>query len=219
MNKPIINEGWSKRRFNWKEEIQSSRDLSRGAKLLATHLCDKYAGRNNGQCWPSNRKLAEAQACTVRTIQRHISELIEAGWVKVIPSSRHKRLLRLGFPDAKSTCHHDKTHSVTMTERADEDDTIVVPYKKEPNKKPNRVVINKSLRVVRIDFSETNKITSWMGWASIHLDLPWERLEPLLRKRGQLNLPCAYPEDAELERQAYQLFFQRAIESKGDCFA
>jgi len=220
MNKPLDTDGWSKRRFEWKENIHATRDLTRGAKLLATLLCDKYAGRNNGQCWPSNRRLAQSQGCDIRTIQRHLKDLRAAGWLREIPSARHKRLLALGFPTQSIPSHHDKSVAVTMTETTLQHDTTVTPYnKKEPIKKPNRIAINKSHRVVRIDLCQTSKITAWKDWISTNLQISWQNLEPLLRKRDQLNLPCQYPENDEIEREAYILFFERAIDTKGGCFS
>lgn len=215
-----IRSGWSKKRFTWKEQIHATRKLSRGAKFLASRLCDQYAGRNTGRCWPSNGKIARAQGCSERTVQRHVRELIDAEWIKILPSSKHKRLLELTFPSASHVCHDDKIGAVTMTETSLSHDITVTPYyKEEPSKKPNKEAFNKSLRVVRIEMCEKSKISAWEDWINANFSLSWETLAPMLRKGETLNLPCQYPESDETEEQAYQLFFERAFQSQGKCFA
>lgn len=64
-------------RFTWKKKVSACDELSRGAKHLASFLCDTYVNRHTGQCFPKNRTMAEAMGLSERTVQRHLKELEE----------------------------------------------------------------------------------------------------------------------------------------------
>lgn len=57
--------------------------LSDAAKVLAAALCDDFAHHETGFCNPALDTLAEAVGKSVRTVQRAIAELREAGWIEV----------------------------------------------------------------------------------------------------------------------------------------
>ncbi len=79
MNNEQILSGWSKLRFEWKERIIESQDLSRRAKQMGVVLCDRYASRTSGICWPANGTLAKSLGITVRPVHQYIAELLADG--------------------------------------------------------------------------------------------------------------------------------------------
>ena len=60
-------------------------DLSDGAKVLDTLLCD-YLGPL-GQAWPGVDRLAADLAIDRRTVQRRLAELVAGGWFLVLPQT------------------------------------------------------------------------------------------------------------------------------------
>jgi hypothetical protein len=60
--------------------ILANRRLSCGAKLLWARLA-RYAG-SNGACFPSTQTLGRDLGCSARQVQRHVAELVEAGFIQ-----------------------------------------------------------------------------------------------------------------------------------------
>lgn len=67
-------------------------DLSPTAKLLWGRL-SQFAGRN-GQCYPTQYRLAEELGCVPRTILRALKELEDAGLIRRKSPSGQARLMR-----------------------------------------------------------------------------------------------------------------------------
>ena len=57
-----------------------------GLKLVLVALADH--ADDWGNCWPGTRGLAVKCGVTERTVERHVAELAEAGWIKITPRYR-----------------------------------------------------------------------------------------------------------------------------------
>ncbi len=74
MAKPQNTPAFGKLRFVWKRLVNEDANLSRGAKQMASCLCDTYVNKDTGRCWP---KTPHWQSACVdkRTVQLHIKML------------------------------------------------------------------------------------------------------------------------------------------------
>lgn len=63
-------------------KVIKNNNVSRGARLLAIVL-NSYCFGDKDTCYPSQKRLGEDLGCSVRTIQRYLKELTEAGIVQI----------------------------------------------------------------------------------------------------------------------------------------
>lgn len=82
---------WENTRWNWKRGIRCDKRLTDAAKVLAAALCDQFADRDTGACFPSVSTLAESLGKSERSIQRSIAALRDAGWLDTVVRGRGDR--------------------------------------------------------------------------------------------------------------------------------
>lgn len=61
-------------------EVKTEKSLPPLARLIYGDICT--LSKNNGKCFATNKFLAKEYGVSVKTISRHISALIKAGYVK-----------------------------------------------------------------------------------------------------------------------------------------
>jgi hypothetical protein len=211
-------DSWSKRRFDWKAEVFKSKTVSRGAKNLAVVLCDTYAGRNTGKCWPGNRKLAENLCVVERTIQRYLAELLDAGWLLLVKIPRRRRGMQLAFPHDIKGFKHDNVSFSNTTQLTPKHDRAVAPYTIEPRKNQKDIKSDIFQRR-RIMVSETEKfsLNAWQKWLSQNTDYSVVEIFKLLRKGDAYCFPCRFPESSEERKEDYKYYFSLVSETGGKC--
>jgi Helix-turn-helix domain len=208
---------WNSLRFKWKSHLLKTRSMSRGAKQLGVVLCDTYVDKDTGKCWPGNEELSRCLGASVRSVQRHVNELIEAGWIQKVRIPRRRRGLQLEFPSALGHYKHDKTVVNKMPKVSPQHDKTGAPYiKKEPSKNQRRDRHSeKSWQVVPIKMNETSCLSAWRCWCDQHLDHCFDSLLKLLRNRDIYKFPSRFPrETAEMENE-YKRFFGMVVQAKG----
>lgn len=201
---------WNKLRFRWKSDILESQDLSRGAKQMSVVLCDIYANRTTGKCWPGNVLLAKKLGVTVRSIQRYCSELLDAGWIQIVPISGKRRGIQLEFPSVlKNDNKDDKTSTAHRQKLSSKHDNSVVLYnKKEPSKNQSNGKLGKvRFAVVSISATETQSLDEWVGWIAENSDYEISKLFESLRVAGKYNFPCRFPEATTECKTRYLRYF------------
>ena len=216
---PAAKTGWSKQKYRWKEQV--TRTLSRGPATLANWLCDTYANRDTAVCWPSNARLAKDLTVDIRTIQRWLRVLEDGHWVSKVRLPRRRRAFQLTFPaQSKGDSEHDKTATRNMTDLSAKHDKTVAPYK-EPLKNPVKTAMKmgaEPMPYIRLSIDETLPLKDWQIWVAQHSPAPWPVLEPCIRFKGWLHLPCRFPKDGETARATYRVFFENALKSNGRIF-
>jgi DNA-binding transcriptional MocR family regulator len=64
--------------------------LDISTELIPTYCCLADYANKKGYCYPSMETLASTLNCSVRTIQRHIKELVEKGLIEIVQRRRIK---------------------------------------------------------------------------------------------------------------------------------
>jgi predicted transcriptional regulator len=64
--------------------------LDISAELIPTYCALADYSNKKGYCWPKMETLAKTLKCSVRTIQRHIKELVEKGLIEIVKRRRIK---------------------------------------------------------------------------------------------------------------------------------
>jgi len=211
---------WKTLRFKWKAQLLKARSISRGAKQLGVVLCDTNVDKETGKCFPGNEELSRCLATSVRSVQRHVNELIEAGWIRKVRIPRKRRGLQLDFPLSLRHYMHDKTVANKMPKVSPQHDKTGAPYiKKEPSKNERGDKRGeKSWQVVPIKMNETSCLNAWRCWCEQHLDHCFDSLLKLLRDRDIYKFPSRFPrETAEMENE-YKRFFGMVVQAKGTFF-
>lgn len=220
MNQPIDYRGtWKTRRYEWKRQLGRSQNLSRGAKLLATQLCDNYANHQTARCWPSNRTLADLLGVNVRTIQRYLAELKSNGWLRNVRLSKRRRAMQLVFPGGtERDILDDIPNGANMTNLPPERGNSVAPHD-EPKKnlkakrRSGPSLGHSSYLLVNED--ETLQREAWTDWMLKNLDGEINLILGYTKRGDSYCLPSRYPGDREEDRQRYLAFFSAVLSTKG----
>lgn len=142
-----------------------NRDLSHGAKLLYAAL--RGFAWQDESCWPGQERLAESLGVTVKTVQRWIGELSDAGLVRIerrgLARTNRYVLPQLSDPDATPVSYQDTTpmsHKVetekveTATKGIEEvwDHYLSAfnPRRKEPDAGQRKIIAD-ALKVASVD--------------------------------------------------------------------
>ncbi|MEL7090243.1 MAG: helix-turn-helix domain-containing protein [Pseudomonadota bacterium] len=82
----LIDAGeWRQKRYGWAEAVRRDPSLSDGAKLVAHTLAFDFANALTMQCNPSFTEIAQVLGASKGTRKRHIHELVDAGWIVIVP--------------------------------------------------------------------------------------------------------------------------------------
>ena len=142
--------GWAKDRWDWIKRVRRSGDLSTMSRLVAHSLAVGYANAETGECRPGAKALADDCATTVRTIERALRELEEAGWLVRLGGEAPGQMaaIRFSFPGERPTILTGERPTI-LTGDSDQRPTDLTPtpdnpdapprppYKEEPNLKHN----------------------------------------------------------------------------------
>ena len=222
MDAPLDYMGtWQKRRYHWKKELTRCQHLSRGAKWLASILCDNYANYKTACCYPSNDTLAGLMNLSVRTVQRDLEELKRGQWTKQVRLKNRRRSLQLVFPPyVKDDSEHDTRHRYGMTPMTRKPDTGVAPYR-EPKKNLKRAPREARRRIscITVGAQENQSLENWRQWVSRHMGRDPEDVLNSVRSNAGYLLPCRFPGDKPDDVDAYLDYFQSMIStsSSGTC--
>lgn len=204
----IDRDSWAVRRFEWKKAINRSHEPSRGAKQLASFLCDEFVNRNTGRCWPGNRTLAEGLGVNTRTIQRYLAELVERRWVRLVKVKGRRRTIQIQFPAADEGDNEDDNGSrANRTNLSPENDMVVVHHKNQGKKqiRPGREPLR--MGSVLVQDNEATSICSWLTWIESKTSAnPAEVLGRFKRKEGY-DLPGRYPAENGARDEEYARYF------------
>ncbi|MCK0104414.1 helix-turn-helix domain-containing protein [Pseudohalocynthiibacter sp. F2068] len=193
--------------------------MSRGAKQMGVVLCDIYVDKDTGKCWPGNEELSRCLAASVRSVQRHVNELIEAGWIQNVRIPRRRRGLQLDFPLSLRHYKHDKTVVNKMPKVSPQHDKTGAPYiKKEPSKNQRRDkrVENIGSNVL-VECTRRYAVDTWKRWLKFNTELDVEMVFNLLRIGDAYCLPEAHPINNLDEQNRYYDFFHSVVLSNGEC--
>ncbi|WP_120500365.1 helix-turn-helix domain-containing protein [Roseovarius sp. EL26] len=205
---------YNKLRFDWKKEVNASANLSRGAKHMAAYLCDTFVNKENGCCWPKNKTLARKLSLSTRTVQRHIKELLERGWLRHAKIKNTRRALQIAFPSKnKGDTEHGILSPTRMTKMSRRDDTTVTPYKNQENNL--RICNTSSLTISTVTIGEQEELAlaTWETWVKDNTTLDIEDVFGLLRRNGGFVFPVRFPKDEDACQ--YKMFFQDLVASNG----
>lgn len=201
---------WSKRRFDWKKQINKSRTVSRSAKQMASHLCDTCVNRDTGQFYHRNETLAEALGVTERTVQRYLKELVKKGWLCRVRVRGRRRTLQLSFPSGEEQHKGDICPERKTTKLAPKDDKAVVPNTNQvSNKKAG--FENRPVSVVLVSDRERMSLLEWKAWFDAHSDYKGEEVLDRLRKAGGFHLPSRFPSECKADHETYLRFADTAM--------
>lgn len=220
---PINYRGaWKTLRYDWKKRVGRSQNLSRGAKLLATQLCDTYANSSTGCCWPSDQTLAELFRVSTRTIQRWVLELLKNGWVKNVRLNCRRRALQLVFPNtAEDDNKRDKSSVAKTTNLPSGPDTRVASHK-EPKKNLGKGSdgggTGEILKTIIVTPREIGSLQAWADWIDLNLDSPAETVLQSVKCGSGFLLPCRFPSNQPSFRESYLAYFEASIRSRGPDF-
>ena len=167
MRKPIdYGSHWKSLRYKWKRDVAACRDLTQGAKYLATQICDNYANSKTACCWPKTSTLARSIGVDIRTIQRYLVELRTQGWVTEVDIAGHAGAFQLtsALPRRLPTAG-DKLVGSRAANLSPEHDNSVASYRK-PKKEPLR----RAFASVVVRGSEEEVLREWSDWIERHTD-------------------------------------------------
>jgi hypothetical protein len=211
---------WSKKRFEWKDQVNDSDHLSSSAKYLACFLCDKYVNRDTGKCWPSNKTLAAKHKKSTRSIQRSLKELREGGWLTTVKQRGRRRTLQLVLPYRKNTLderdtQHDRHVSANATKMASKHDKTVVPYKNQVINQKKGHPLYVAMGCILVGKDEHQSLSEWLAYFSASSVQNPDALMEMLRRGDQYVLPTRYPKSDQESAETYQLFFAQVEQSNG----
>lgn len=206
---------YANRRFAWKTMILQDPNISRGAKLFATCLCDTYVNKHTGACWPKNETVAKRLGVSKRSVQRYYRNLEVTGYLIHVAVGRTRRAHRINLPCGWGDSEDDNFSSLEVTEVASNRDTSVTPYKNQGKNKRNAASA-KDMKYIAVGFFEKPILDGWEDWLIKNTDHDAEAVFNLLRKGEQAFLPARYPNQDETRR--YQKFFEMVVVSNGKCF-
>lgn len=208
------NVGYGKLRFKWKEEVFASVELGRGAKLLAVCLCDTYVNRDTGQCFPSNQTLAGRMNTCTRTVQRHLKELMEGGWLRPVISRNVRRAFQLAFPNEKvAPLENDRTVAPKLTKPSREHDKSDAPYKNQRNNQMDGHSVSQPLKYHLYPLDAV--CPEWKNWIRTNTDQDLDDVLGWLKSGSNVCLPSKYPPTEN--DPTCSAFFEAVISSKGEC--
>lgn len=211
MAKPNEYNGtWKKRRYAWKKNLATKQNLTGGAKLLGTFLCDTYANSSTGCCFPSNKTLAEALGVSKRTVQRHMRELIDGNWIKLVHIEGRRRGLQLVLPVVhRGDTKGDNRHESMVTHLASQHVSVGAPYIEPKNNLSDDPRLRERFHsFITVHSSETQSIEAWKGWLCENVvDPPEQVLESVACREGY-KLPCRFPKKTEAGSAEHREFFK-----------
>ncbi|SFB12834.1 Helix-turn-helix domain-containing protein [Poseidonocella pacifica] len=203
---------WRTERFVWKKKVHHSQHLTPGAKCLACFLCDQYARKHDGACWPSNKTLAQALAVDVRTIQRHVLSLKQQGWITTMKTLGRRRVILLRYPHAgEHDSKDDTTNLKKVTAKSFEHDRNVAPYKNLENNQEKSGQTGSPTKCIFVSDNEVEVIQRWRNWIEAYIDFKCSEVLELLRSRNGYHLPERYPKEGPEHIARYNAFFEQAI--------
>lgn len=208
---------YSKFRFDWKRDILARDDIPNATKSVAVIICDQFVNKETGVFFAHNRTLADSVKRDVRTVQRHLRILLEAGYLKRVRHPRRRRAFLITKPgspqpDSEHDIQHDKCTKMEVTKLSVENDKSVTPYNNQvcnQKKKPTRMHAS----YVSINADGTAEVNAWKYWLRDETEFKLEVLLPLLRRGDHYRFPSRFPHDEE--KDAYVSFFEDVIQSKG----
>jgi hypothetical protein len=207
---------WNKRRFDWKRDLNRSPDLSNGAKRFGAVLCDQYVRRENGQCWPANKTLANAMALHVRSVQRYIKELMIHGWLQQVHIPRRRRGLQITWPrQAKDDTKHDMKGDIHQSRLSPESDSTVAPYIEPSKNQVKKATLIGVSSWHQVGETEVHSIAEWSAYLATigHEDV--DAVLKLVKVGNAYRLPCRYPKSIEKDQTGYKRFFADVLASNG----
>jgi DNA-binding transcriptional ArsR family regulator len=222
MNAPNRSGNYANMRFAWKKALSKDPYLSGGAKLLAVLLCDTYVNKNTGLFWPKNETMAQDLSKSVRTVQRHLRELEDVGYIRMVKKPRKRRVYEICFSkdhkgDTEHDTSHDKDRLAGLPPLSPEHDTNVTPYKNQVyNKHGNETSHTSRLAYLKVEASEKASLEAWREWFDKNQPELANTVWNLLRNGSGYQLPCRYPEPG-CDKQ-YLGFFDAVTRSEGKCF-
>ena len=219
MTQDICRASWKKARWTWKEQVNSTQGISRGAKLLGLLLCDRYANHQTARCWPSNATLADLLGVNKRTVQRYLIELRREGWVRAASMKGKRRAMELCFPPSMLDGDKGDTGCADrVTLLSPQHDRSVAPHI-EPMKNLRSTCLSRgrasSLRYLIVGHSEANSLESWKAWVADNTCHDPAEVLNLLQRRAGFLLPSRYPDTQPENIKLYQQFFDLAANSEG----
>lgn len=128
-------------RYQARDIVAMNSDLSLGARALY-NLLDNHQ-RAGESCWPRQCRLASVLACTPRSVQRYLAELVRSGYCQVERDSNAGRNVYVLFHTTQVSIGHDSpvayhTTAVSLYKPNLEVNTKPpTPFGEEPKQKPN----------------------------------------------------------------------------------
>lgn len=220
MLEPISYGGsWVKLRHKWKKNLLSSDSVSKPAKLTATVICDTWANKNSACFWPSNNTIADHLGHNKRTVQRHLVQLQEAGFIQRVSMKRRRRAFQLVFPFAiQDDTQNDSCVTTRVTKSVAKGDSADTHYK-EPHRetKNERPAFKKHQNFPKIAVAETDDglIEVWSTW--IHEHTGHEPLELFERLRDGTHylLPSRFPPTTDEDVERVVSYFAQVYHTNG----
>ncbi len=213
MENPQKTTAFSKLRFTWKRLVNEDTNLSRGAKQMASCLCDTYVKKETGRCWPKNATLAKRLGVDKRTVQRYIKMLEQAGYLRRVEVRNAHRAHQICLPDLKGDSRGDSLSPQEVTLLSLKGDTAVTPYKNQGKNIENTSVVVRSMSCLLISDLETGALESWKLWFENHWPGDDVALLQLLKRAGHYMLPSRFPRDEDTAR--YLAFFNWVAATNG----
>lgn len=205
---------YKKLRFTWKRELNASHDLSRGAKLLAVSVCDTYVNKDSGQFWAKNKTMSAALGVSKRSVQRHLRELEDKGWLRKIEKPGLRRAYQISFPKrVEGDTEHDNLSPSKKTQMAPKHDTAVTPYKNQVNNQRKESSSQMPVGFLLVGCEETSSIAAWRTWFSSKPEFEADQVLQLLRTENAYRLPERFPKEGK--ESSYEAFFRAGVQTEG----
>ena len=218
MNTKLHSKPWSKRRYDWKKDLNKSSEPTKAAKNFGRMLCDDYVGRDTGQCWPSNVELAQAQNVDVRTVQRHLKELIDTGWIRIVHIPRRRRGLQITWPhQAKHDTKDGTKNDSDLSKPSLKGDKAVAPYIEPSKNQVKKATYKTVLKWQPVEATDDLCLSEWRSFLDKKGYENVEAVLKLVKVGNDFRLPCKYPKCDPQDQAIYTNFFATVIASNGKC--
>lgn len=214
MEKPQNTAAFGKLRFIWKRQVNEDSNLSRGAKQMASCLCDSFVNKETGRCWPKNATLAKRLGVDKRTVQRYVKMLEQAGYLRRVKVRNVHRAHQICLPDLKGDSRGDSLSPREVTLLSLKGDTAVTPYKNQGKNIKDSSAVDRSISCLLISDLESGALASWKLWFENHWPGDDIELLQLLRRAGNYLLPSRFPKDEDTAR--YLAFFEWVTATNGE---
>ena len=209
-------------RFAWKRALLADPSIGNAAKSAGVLICDHFVNKSSGTFWAANETLSVKLGKSVRSVQRYIETLTEAGWLVPRKKKGVRRTLLIVIPQEQQALNEHDTERANLSvsakkklthERVKTDAPYTNQGKNQEKQGDNPPAFQRQFKFVPIDCDEDVALSEWRAWLTQHYPEQDSQIWELLEKNGRYMLPCRYPKDED--SGSYTSFFAMVLSTEG----